>query len=191
MSGSGSARVYRQLIRLYPRAFRDEYGDDLVALFEQQCHDERPARVYARTALDLVVTVPIRHLEVPMPRRAPITMIVLYVILAVAGVVTAGLSGTNYVRGTIGLLVAVLATALAIITWRRNLFTASVDGSGAWWKLLAIGGGLIGSVLVGAQAGLEQWYLAMTMILAGIASALAGVVLGATRLFRRRTPLAG
>jgi hypothetical protein len=183
-----AARVYRTATHLYPRAFREEYGDALVALFEDQCRDEHPIRVTCRAAVDLFVTVPIRHLEVPMPRRAPIAMIILYAALAVGGFVAAGLSGTNYAGGTIGLLVTVVATALAITTWRRNLVTAPVEGSGAWWKLLVTGAVLIGSVIVGAQAGIQQWYLAITMVLAGLASVLAGLIFGVARLVRRPTP---
>ncbi|MGZ4711918.1 MAG: hypothetical protein ACXVJ7_15180 [Acidimicrobiia bacterium] len=183
--------VYRGLVRLYPRSFREEYGEDLVALFAEQCRDEPPVRVYARAAVDLILTIPVRHLEVPMPRRAPTAMIVSCAALAVGGFIAAGSSGTNYVGGTIGLLVTVLATALGITTWRRNLFTAPVEGSGAWWKLLAAGATLIGGVIIGAQAEVEAWYVGLTMVLGGMALILAGLMLGGYRLLQRRSSLAG
>lgn len=183
-----ATRVYRAATRLYPRAFREEYGDDLVALFEEQTRDEPAARVAGRAVLDLIVTVPIRHLEVPMPRRAPTAMFIVYTAIAIAGVVAALLSGTNYAVGTIGFLVTIGASTLAIITWRRSVSAAPLEGSGAWWKLPTAGAVLIGSVVIGAQAEIEQWYLAMAMVLAGIALILAGLILGVARLVRRPTP---
>ena len=35
-----TVRVYRSLLRLYPREFRDEYGTDMVQLLREQCSDE-------------------------------------------------------------------------------------------------------------------------------------------------------
>ena len=46
-------RVYRLLVRLYPRRFREEYGPDLVGLVADQLRDEPTWRVLARSAVDL------------------------------------------------------------------------------------------------------------------------------------------
>jgi putative ABC transport system permease protein len=45
-----SGRVYRRLLRLYPAAFRDRFGEDMVLLFEERLRDAAasgPARVVA------------------------------------------------------------------------------------------------------------------------------------------------
>jgi hypothetical protein len=188
MPGSGSARVYRQLLGLYPRAFRDEYGDDLVALFEEQCREERPARVYARTALDLVLTVPIRHLEVPMRHRAPATLVSIYLAIVLGGLATAVLGGTSEVAVSIGLFVAIVAGALAVVTARRTA-SAPTDASSRWWKLMTTGAALVAAVVLGAALGIEAWYLAWVAATSGLVLVAAGVLLGAYQLVRRRSAL--
>lgn len=56
-------RVYRWLLRLYPVAFRDRFGDELTQLFDDQLRDARTgdaaagiARTWLRTLADLAVT---------------------------------------------------------------------------------------------------------------------------------------
>ncbi|HEX9969540.1 MAG TPA: hypothetical protein VGB03_05320, partial [Acidimicrobiales bacterium] len=63
--------AYRRLTALYPRSFRQEYRADLVALFAAQLGDEPAARVWLRTARDLAVSVPARHLEAHMQNPSP------------------------------------------------------------------------------------------------------------------------
>jgi hypothetical protein len=191
MSADSMVRVYRGLIRLYPRRFRDEYGDDLVDLFRQQCRDEAPTRVYARTVVDLLVTVPTRHLEVSMPRRAPTTITLLYAAVALGGVATAVLAGSNLALVAIGLLVGLAATGLAITSGRRNTSTAAIDATGAWWKLAGAGIALIGGCIAGAYLGIDAWYLGMIAVLTGIGLVVGGVALGLAQAFRRRSSLAG
>jgi hypothetical protein len=48
MSTHPPVGVYRALVRLYPRRFRDEYGPALVLLFARQLREEAAARVWAR-----------------------------------------------------------------------------------------------------------------------------------------------
>lgn len=182
-----AARMYRAATHLYPRAFREEYGDDLVALFEAQCSDESPVRVYARTTVDLLVTVPIRHLEVPMHDRAPTTMVIVYVVIALGGLTTVAIGGTNEVAATLGLLVAAVAGALAVVTARRQAAAPS-DPSSIWWKVTTAGIALIAAVMVGARIGIEAWYLAWVAALGGIALIAVGLVLGVFRLFHRARP---
>lgn len=184
-----AGQVYRAFVRLYPRRFREEYGDDLVALFEDQCRDESPGRVYARTALDLIVTVPVRHLEVPMRDRAPGTLVLIYLTIAVAGLATAVVGGTNEVAVSVGLLVAALAGTLAVITARRHS-AAPADATGRWWKITATGLALITAVIIGAGLGIEAWYLAWLSAITGVAMVAVGLLLGAVRLILRLRPTA-
>lgn len=182
-----AARLYRSFLRLYPRRFREEYGEALVALFEDQCRDESPARVYARTALDLIVTVPVRHLEVPMHDRAPTAMVLVYSVIALGGVATAVIGGTNEVAVSLGLLVAALAGGLAVVTARRNV-TRPADPAGLWWKITTTGVALVAAVVVGAGVGIEAWYLAWLASIVGLAMIAVGLTLGAVRLIQRMRP---
>ena len=58
-----SARVYRALLRAYPRALRDEYGDEMARCFKEMCREELEgggglglAALWARTLLELFHT---------------------------------------------------------------------------------------------------------------------------------------
>jgi hypothetical protein len=66
---SAAHPVYRTLVRLYPRNFRQQYGDDLVQHFDDLVADRGTAAACRRTALDLAVTVPRYRLETFMNER--------------------------------------------------------------------------------------------------------------------------
>lgn len=79
---SRHARVYRRLLDLYPAAFRDEYADEMTRIFEDQLRDARTAggvaaivRLWARSAVDVLVTAPGHHVRreerVPRPIGPP------------------------------------------------------------------------------------------------------------------------
>ena len=77
MSTRRSINLYRLLSSLYPKAFRDAYGDDLVATFTEQLRDERATGVWLSTLRDLVVTIPSQHMEARMSVPAPRTVAVI------------------------------------------------------------------------------------------------------------------
>ena len=58
-------RLYRLLLRLYPRAFRDRYGDQMVAVFREEraaAHGILAgARFWVRMVTDLGAAVPEAH----------------------------------------------------------------------------------------------------------------------------------
>ncbi len=66
MPASLARRSYRVLVGLYPTAFRREYGQDLVLLFDDLVADRGTAAATVRTGIDLFVTVPRYHLEAVM-----------------------------------------------------------------------------------------------------------------------------
>lgn len=65
-------RLYRRFLRLYPRVFREHYGDEMRRLFAEQLWDARSsggrlaiAALWARTVLDVALTAPREHLARP------------------------------------------------------------------------------------------------------------------------------
>jgi hypothetical protein len=109
------ADVYRGLVRLYPRAFRDDYGDDLVQSFADLLTHHGAARTWRRTAIDLAVTVPRYRLETVMnPRHAETT---LYIVTAVVVVAAAVSILTALFPGGIALLV--VAAVLTVVSASR------------------------------------------------------------------------
>jgi hypothetical protein len=172
-------RLYRAALRCYPRAFRQEYGDDMVALLEVQLRDEHAVRVLGRAVLDLLVTVPTTHMEAHMSRAATTTLVIVLVAL---GAVLA------VVGGPVGILAGLVAFAVAAVTWRRSQPIVA-DASGTrWWKFLAGGAGLLAALIVVTTitGDLPEggWYVAMVTMLTSFALIATGLVLGVAARFR-------
>jgi hypothetical protein len=84
---SAPHRIYRSLVRLYPKAFRREYGDDLAQHFDDLVADRGVRAAWGRTALDLAVTVPCYRLETIMNERHSANTISIVVgLIAAAGI---------------------------------------------------------------------------------------------------------
>ena len=82
-------RVYRTLIHLYPAGFRRHYGEDLVQHFDDLVTDRGTGAAWARTGLDLTVTVPRYQLERIMTEsQTNITLHATVALLALGGVAT-------------------------------------------------------------------------------------------------------
>jgi hypothetical protein len=149
MNTPRSIAVYQQLSLLYPKAFRAEYGDDLVATFTEQLRDDRAARVWLSTVRDLVVTVPSQHLEVRMNRPTPQTTAFIAASVTAAALVLAVVAGTGPVVGVF-LLAAVAGLVVATLAWRAAR-PADRYGTGAtnrWRSLLIVGVVLLAAVIV-------------------------------------------
>jgi len=102
--------VYRSLVRLYPKAFRGHYGDDLVAHFADLVNDRGASAAWARTGVDLIVTVPRYRLEHFMTEQHSATTLNVAITLLAAGGVLSVLMG---VYPGVLLLVAALVLAVA------------------------------------------------------------------------------
>ena len=84
---AGHADFYRSLVQFYPKAFRGDFGDDLVQSFSDLLARDGPSRTWRRTAVDLAVTVPRYRLETLMnPRNTNTTLYIITVVLALAAV---------------------------------------------------------------------------------------------------------
>lgn len=176
--------VYRGLQRLYPRTFRDEFGADMVLLFREQLRDEPTWRVCGRGLLDLVITIPIRHVEVHTPRtRTP--ALVLVVSFALASTVFA------LVEGLLGVAVAALGATLAMLIWRHQCPAPSQRAvAQRWWKLLGGGAALLTTVIgvttATGELSAAAWAIAAVTFLVSVSLLGAGLILGLVRLTDRR-----
>lgn len=102
--------IYRSLVRLYPREFRRDYGDDLVQHFADLVARRGARSAWTRTGLDLIVTVPRYRLESIMnEQHSETTLSVAITLLAGAGVLSVL---TGFYPGMV-LLVAALGLAVA------------------------------------------------------------------------------
>lgn len=130
--------AYRALLRLYPRSFRESYGDPMAQLFGDRLRDVG-SRAWLETIPDLLRTVPTQRMEAVMARLTPGARVGVLVAL-VAGAVAAsiGLGG-----GAVPLL---LAIAVVVVVVRHRSVMAAPFGDRAplwpavtqgWWAPLA------------------------------------------------------
>lgn len=105
--------VYRRLLHLYPPSFRRRYGDDLVLHFSDLVADQGVRAAWARTSVDLLVTVPRYRLESVMNDQHSATTI-----SAAIGV----LAGAGVLSVLVGLYpgLVLLAVAVALAAGRRG-----------------------------------------------------------------------
>jgi hypothetical protein len=179
--------VYRALIRLHPRRFRDEYGADMTQLMREQCHDESTGRVLTRAVIDAAISIPTQHMEARM-RSGPNRLVPLvYITAAVAGLLVATLGGSEGATLALGLGLAVITGTIGVVSWRRSTPTRDTRPvTTSWWKFLVAGPCLVALVILAAGAGINAWYLGMVTILAAILSTTMGVILALAHLFGRR-----
>lgn len=143
-SGRAAARhqaLYRALIVLYPRSFREDYAEPMAQLFADRVRDVG-ARAWLRALPDLLRTVPVERIEAVMSRLGPGAR-VLALAFAVVGatVVTMGLGA--------GAVPVVAVAVVAVLVSQRRMF-AALGGERAplrhaavqaWWAPVA---GLLG-----------------------------------------------
>ncbi len=182
-------RVYRMLVRLYPRRFREEYGPDLEGLVADQLRDEPTWRVLARSAVDLALTVPTRHLEAHMDRAPTPLVPILFGALALSAVIVGATVGHPIV------LLACIAVGVGagwlgmLAAHRARPLTQPRPATAHWWKLLAGGAGLLAALIATTTATGELpdggWLIAMITGLTAVVLLGAGVVLGIANLAGR------
>ena len=136
-------RVYRLLLALYPRAFRRDYGPQMLQLFGDQRRD-LGARVWLRVGPDLIKTVPSQRIEAVMASVNSGGRVAAVVFVVLAGVVV--------VLGLGGPLVLFVLLAIAAVAFGQRRLVASMRRGGraplrhavtqTWWAPIAalIGG---------------------------------------------------
>lgn len=182
-----AVRVYGVLTRLYPARFRDDYGNDMVSLFRDQCRDEPTSRVLSRAVVDLAITIPTQHLEATMRRTTGPLVPIIYLAIALAGVLLTIVGGSNAMTAIIGLAIALGAGTIGVISWRRATPVRETTLTGHWWKFVVAGPCLIAIVIVAAGLGVEAWSLGVVTVLSGFVLTAIGLVLGVSHLLNHRT----
>lgn len=180
------ARAYRLLIGLYPRRFREEYGNDLVLLLTDQLRDDPAWRAYARSAVDLAVTVPARHLEAHMQRPPSTFVPVAYGTAALLCLLLLGVGGSNPAVSLALLLPVVGCTAMAVTSWRRGRPFVDARLADGWWRYLVAGVALLAGFVVvttiTGEVSESLWLPAMAWLVTAIGLTMTGALLGLRRL---------
>jgi len=106
MSPATAERIYRLLLRVYPPAFRAEYGREMVLVFREQCRvgDVRTLGFWARVFWDVARSAPTLRVEAWRARGMENTRTV-EVTMKIAAMLTVLLAGFGIV-GAVGEWVA-------------------------------------------------------------------------------------
>lgn len=187
---STAAGAYRALLRLYPKRFRDEYGTDMALLFAEQLRDEPAARVWARSVVDLALTVPTQHLEAHMNRSPSPLVPVTFAAIGVSGLGIALVGGAGPAMLAIGLSVAAAGLGLAAVAWRRARPIGTHDLSEHWWKMVATGAAILATVAgvttVAGELSEATWWPMMVTLACALALLGTGLTLGIAHQVGRR-----
>ena len=151
-----STRVYRRLLVAHPRAFRDEYGDDLVQAFGDLLLFSAERRgAWRRTLRDLFTSACKERGSAMFGGRAPFAS-VMFVVLA--AVIAVGLVGTA-VRGILVPLGALIALpAFGLSQLRRAWLVRRTTGESATGRTIAGVASFVPGVVYLLAAGPDRGY---------------------------------
>jgi hypothetical protein len=179
-----SVVLYRRLLRLYPKRFRDEYGDDMVFVFEEMLRDLPAGRVWLRTLRDATSSIVIQRLETTMSVKSAFVPLGLAALAAVTLVVVSARGVDNLAVFLASVAVTgALVTAALIYWYGQRPYVEPADQVNRYWlRCLGGGGALIGVVNLGSAVDIEApWIVLFTTIIFGVLLVALGIILGLWR----------
>ncbi len=159
----------------------------MAQLLRDQFHDESAWRVWSRAVVDLAITIPFQQLEARMNRTPTHLVPLVYSAIATAGVLFAVVGGTNVTMLIVGACIAVVASAMAAIAWRRTGPIGGTVATAGWWKFVVAGPCIIVGVIVAAGMGVEAWFLGLILVFGAFVVTGIGLVLGLVGLSKRHS----
>src|SRR4051794_9896203 len=143
---TGSQRIYRSLLLLYPRAFRQVFGADMVQVFGDRLREEGAASrrgsvaVWFSTLIDLFKSAPLQRMEKSMTREAAFGVLFVLFVAFGAIVFALGSSGPGIVIGLALLVASGIALGVSGALRKGNAARggpAGPIGIREWWVVLA------------------------------------------------------
>ena len=122
MRTESAGRVYKNLLRLYPRDFRDHYGDDLLQIHTDLSAELGSRRAWRRVTLDLIVTVPRCRMETLMKEQHTSTLLTAAIVVMACVGIASPLAGLYP-----GALLLPLAMLVAVT--QRSKLARSMDAT--------------------------------------------------------------
>ena len=175
-------RAYRTLLWLYPPAFRHEYGDHMVAVFEDMLRDGAAGRVWWRVVVDAATSVPIQHTEAVMATRISPNIVGLLSVLFFA-VALSGFFMGDFANFWLGIplgFVALGASAASAMYWKSHWQYVEARALHHRWYWFLGGGVLLeAAIAVGDRTDLSvPWAFIIGIFMIGWALMIVGAVLG-------------
>jgi hypothetical protein len=176
-----SVRAYRTLLWLYPPSFRREYGDHMVAVFEDMLRDDPAAHVWSRVVVDAARSIPIQHTEAVMATRfSPNTVGLLGVLFFAIGMSGIAIGGFGHWWFSLPALGSLAASGASLLYWRSHWqYVEDTALHHRWFWFVAGGGALLGSLVAGTALDLSlPWEVLIGIFFTGWTLLGVGVLLG-------------
>lgn len=189
-----SVRMYRRLVALYPRSFREQYGAHMVFVFEEMLADLPTGRVWSRTVPDALSSIITQRLETYMSNKSMLRPLG-FAALALAALVTVAAQGAQNLAVFFGAvtLTGLLALA-ALVYWQanRSYVEPSDELHRYWLRCLLAGAACIALVNLATAADVAlPWLVLFTAVIFGAVLLAVGALLavwhGVARLRSVRT----
>ena len=188
-----AARLYRRLLTLYPRSFREQFGEHMVQVFEELAVSthragDRRGDLWARVMRDLIASASRERGAVLLGPggRGPLVFVVLAALMA--------LLVTGSARPTLLPLLLLVATLTAgVVLLRRAWLVRRTTGARPLRQATLAGAGLLAPaavflVAVGPDRG---WYIGMTIILILVCGSVVAAVWAVSNLAAGRAEAGG
>ena len=182
--------VYRRMLLVYPTAFRDAYGEEMVRLFEDLLADARRPRqrlgvlrLWLITLVDLLASATRQRMENTMNNHPALTRAIL------VAVPVGALASLFFIGVAAGLFALALGMAVLAAHWGSLGAALGEPRRRRWWVAP-----LLGLALVAAGVGVTQlpagsedvrWGLGSLMGFSGVLTALWSVLLSVISIVRR------
>jgi hypothetical protein len=181
--------AYREMLRIYPRSFRERFGDEMLTLFADLLKDAgRPgerfgvARLWAHAIADLITSATSEQWEEQMNHHP---------ILARAAVVAIPITvvGGLLVAGPIVALVALaLSVVAALFVYSRRITPSNRGRGDRWWVACLAGVALVAAAFGSLALPISSdytWSMATLLGIAGLAVLSSGALAAVVAMVRR------
>lgn len=184
-------RVYRTLLLLYPSSFRREYGEDMVAVFEEMQRDRSPVALWWRVLIDAFTSITVQRMETVMSEVSSRSFVTGFAVAFLAFVALAirGTPGTAF--GLVFFAFAASGLMLVLLLRSRAPYTEpSQQLHRLWWRFFIAAALCFAGAIVGADVlHLDAWILLFLDLIVGWFLVGVGVILSVihvVHLVRRR-----
>jgi len=188
-----AAQLYRRLLAVYPRSFREQYGEQMVQVFEElavSTHraDGRSGGLWARVLRDLIPSASRERGAILLGPggRGPLAFVML------AGLLALWFTGRQpWILLPVLLLIALPAAGVVLL--RRAWLVRRTTGAAAFPQVAIAGGALLvpAAVFLVAVGPDRGWYIGMTIILALFCGCVVAAVWAVSTLAARRAGTEG
>jgi hypothetical protein len=181
--------AYREMLRIYPRSFRERFGDEMLILFADLLKDAgRPgerfgvARLWAHAIGDLITSATSEQWEEQMNHHPVLARV------AVVAIPTAVIGGLLVAGPMIAVVALALSVVAALVVYSRRSASGNRGGGDRWWVACLAGVAFIAAAFGSLALPISSdytWSMATLLGIAGLAVLSSGALAAVMAMTRR------